>query len=142
MEILGVKPELCTGCHICEEVCSKTYFKEVDISKSAIWIGPKPSADEPHRIVVCDQRGVCVDVCPTMALRRTKKGFVRLDKKLCVGCLACVGFCPIHAMRTHPDHTEPFKCVACGKCADECPTGALFMMDVPDPALTETEKWG
>jgi ferredoxin len=21
--------------------------------------------------------------------------------------------------------TEPFKCVACGKCADECPAGAL-----------------
>jgi Pyruvate/2-oxoacid:ferredoxin oxidoreductase delta subunit len=46
-----------------------------------------------------------------------------------VGCLACVGFCPYQVMRHHAHQTEPFKCVACGNCAKECPADALVIVD-------------
>jgi ferredoxin len=28
----------------------------------------------------------------------------------------------------HDSQPEPFKCVACGKCGDECPAGALTII--------------
>ena len=81
----------------------------------------------------CNQCGDCIEVCPTEALYRDKRGIVRLRKKLCVGCLSCVGFCPYAVMFHHPDQPEPFKCVACGKCVTECPNEALAIIDVEAP---------
>lgn len=140
MKVLVFTPDLCDGCRICEETCSQTWFKEVNAAKAAIHISELE--DQPGRFVanVCNQCGECIDICPTMAIKRDKRGIVRIDKKLCVGCLSCVGFCPILAMRVHADYTVPFKCVACGQCAKKCPTGALSVQDLADAEWTETEK--
>lgn len=139
MKVLVFNPERCDGCGICEETCSKTWFKEADRAKSAIRISEL--TDQPGRFTAnnCNQCGECMDVCPTLALQRDKRGIVRISKRLCVGCLSCVGFCPIVAMRAHPEHTIPFKCVACGTCAKECPRDALSIEDLPEAALTATE---
>ena len=75
------------------------------------------------------------------ALYRASNGVVRLDAERCVCCLACVGFCPIWAMRTHREHIEPFKCVACGSCARACPEDALRIEEVADVALSESARW-
>ena len=128
MQVLSYDPELCVGCYICEEVCSETWFKVADAEKSSIRIydegaGPFLSA------VFCNQCGECIEVCPTEALYQDKKGIVRLRKKLCVGCLSCVGFCPHGAMFYHADRTEPFKCIVCGKCVEECPADALVIVN-------------
>jgi ferredoxin len=40
-------------------------------------------------------------------------------------------------MRTHDDHLEPFKCVACGGCVEACPEGALRIEQVPDAEPSE-----
>jgi carbon-monoxide dehydrogenase iron sulfur subunit len=140
MKVLVFDPELCDGCGICQETCSQTWFKVKDHEKSAIRISEDP--DRPGRYLAnnCNQCGECIDVCPTLALKRDKRGIVRINKKTCVGCLSCVGFCPILAMRVHADSIVPFKCVACGTCAKACPTGALSIEDLPDAELTETEK--
>jgi Fe-S-cluster-containing dehydrogenase component len=140
MRVLVFDPELCTGCHVCEETCSHTWFKEANVTESRIRISEQETSPGRFSANVCNQCGECMDVCPTMALARNKRGVVRLDEQLCVGCLACVGFCPILAMRVHADYASPFKCVACGKCAKECPEGALAVEELPDAALTETEK--
>ena len=140
MKVLVFNPDLCTGCRICEETCSKTWFKEANAAKSAIRI--TEGGDAPGRFVAtfCDQCGECIDVCPTMALRRDKRGVLRIDKELCVGCMSCVGFCPILAMYVHPDHILPFKCNASGRCVKDCPEGALSIEDLADAPLTHTEK--
>jgi Fe-S-cluster-containing hydrogenase component 2 len=140
MKVLVFKPELCNGCRICEETCAQTWFKETNAEKSAIRICESPEEPGHYCAVVCNQCGECMDVCPTLALRRDKHGIVRLSKTLCVGCLSCVGFCPSEAMFVHADYTAPFKCVTCGKCVEACPTGALEVQDMPPVALTETEK--
>jgi Fe-S-cluster-containing dehydrogenase component len=128
MKVLSFDPELCTGCHICEEVCSETWFKVVDEEKSSIRIYD-PDAGL-FRAVFCNQCGECIEVCPTEALYRDKHGVVRLRDKLCVGCLSCVGFCPYLAMFFEPQESKPFKCIACGACAKECPTEALSIIEV------------
>lgn len=135
MRILSHNPELCIACRTCEEVCSETFFREVDADKARIRIHKKGSSFPlaSH----CNQCGECVDVCPTRALHRDKRGVVRLRRDLCVSCLACVGFCPTLVMFWHPDQTVPFKCISCGVCVEECPEAALEIVEVdqaPAPA--------
>ena len=122
MKYLKTNQSACKGVRACEKVCSRTFFKTEDPAKSAIRVTEKGGAFE---INVCNQCGQCIDICPVKALARNKLGVVMLDKKLCVGCLMCVGFCPTLSMMHHPDQPEPFKCVACGACAKACPEHAL-----------------
>jgi len=140
VRVLVFDPNRCTGCHICEETCAQTWFKVADRSLSAIQI-VEPEDDGTYQAIICTQCGECIDVCPTLALSRAQNGVVRRDLSLCVGCLACVGFCPLSAMRTHPAHVEPFKCVACGSCARACPEEALRVIEVEDAPLTATEQY-
>ena len=126
MKSLKAKVELCTGCGSCELTCSKVQFKEENKEKSAIKVS---KSTEGYEINVCNQCGECVEVCPTLALQKNKLGVVMVDKGKCVGCFACIGFCPSISMRMHRDYLEPFKCIACGRCAKECPTETLYISD-------------
>ena len=145
MRVLVFDASRCTGCHTCEETCSQTWFKVVDRGLSSIQI-VEPEGDGPYQAITCTQCGECIDVCPTRALSRAKNGVVRRDLALCVGCLACVGFCRVGAphgaaMRAHPAYVEPFKCVACGACARACPEGALEVTVVKDAPLTASDRY-
>jgi Fe-S-cluster-containing hydrogenase component 2 len=126
MKVLKRNEELCIGCNKCQSVCSNTWFKSDDSKKSRINI---ETIDKANKITVCTQCGECIDVCSTQALTRDKNGVVQLNKKNCVGCFICVGFCLELAMMMHHDVHEPFKCVACGQCAKNCPTNAIFISD-------------
>jgi len=119
---LAKNESLCIGCGECEDVCSKTYFKEINKEKSSIQVNDK-------KITVCSQCGECMDVCSVAAISRDKNGVVRINKKICVGCFMCVGFCPELAMIMHGDLLEPFKCIACGQCAKICPTHAIVISE-------------
>ena len=90
MKILVHKQELCTGCRACEVACSTAYFKTPDRNKSAIRI---INNDNSFHARKCTQCGECIDMCTAHAIYRDKNGVVRIDKKLCVGCLGCVGYC-------------------------------------------------
>lgn len=126
MKVLKKNPELCIACHACESTCANTWFKVTDIEKSCIRIEEK--ADEKN-IITCTQCGECMDVCPIQAITWDKNGIVRINKKICVGCFMCVGFCPEIAMIMHEDYIEPFKCVSCGQCVKVCPTNAISMSE-------------
>jgi carbon-monoxide dehydrogenase iron sulfur subunit len=139
MKVLVFKPELCEGQRACEGTCSQTWFKEVNPNKSAIRISESSDASGCFQAKTCTQCGKCMDVCPTMAISRDRRGIVRIDKDLCVGCLACVGFCPYGAMFVQPDNLLPFKCVVNGSCVKTCPTGALSVEDLADAEPTATE---
>ena len=126
MKVIKKNSELCIACHECESTCANTWFKETDIEKSSIRI--EENGDEIN-IITCTQCGECIDVCQTQAITRDKNGIVRINKKMCVGCFMCVGFCPEIAMIMHKDMIEPFKCVACGQCVKVCSAGAISMSD-------------
>lgn len=129
MKIVGVNEKECTLCGACETTCSTAYFKEDNRLKSSIQV-EELDTDPGAAIHVCNQCGNCIDVCPTEAISRTKKGTVVISKKLCIGCFNCVGVCPTDTMFWHEVLPEPFKCIACAKCTEECPTEAIFMEEI------------
>ena len=118
----------CTGCGVCEIVCSCAWYKAKDKEKSAIRI--RADDQDGYAIMVCDQCGACMNMCSIMALKRANNGVVRLDKKTCVGCFICVGECLRDFMRWRDDLPTPFKCIACGLCVRQCPSGALAIVEV------------
>ncbi len=114
----------CVGCMTCTSVCSKLYFKEENPAKSTIMVNEVGSGS--FHLVACDQEcRACLRECPVKAISVNKNGIVVIDKKLCVGCLACVAVCPTGAMRWYPGNPTPFKCISCGACARACPKAAL-----------------
>ncbi|MGD9568544.1 MAG: 4Fe-4S binding protein [Sedimentibacter sp.] len=134
MKYLSKDSSKCIQCGRCEETCSTAYFKVNDKAKSCIQINEK---DGKPDINVCDQCGECIDICPVMAITRDKQGVVRINKKICVGCFMCVGFCSKLSMRQHDDYIEPFKCIACNLCEKECPTGAIVIKERDDSEALE-----
>ncbi len=120
---LGADDSKCIGCGQCMTACSTLFFREDSREKSCITVDP---AGEGWHVTVCDQKcRLCVAECPVEALSVNDRGVVVLDRKRCIGCLACVAVCPIGAMRFYPGMPGPFKCIACGACARKCPTGAI-----------------
>ena len=135
VKVLKFHPERCDGCKTCEKACSKIHFKtEEGGEKSAIRIIKKGSTYEMN---VCDQRGLCLDMCPVGALYRKKNGVIWLNKDICIGCQACVGFCPTNAMRKSTARIEPFKCISCGACVRACPNNALELVEVEIEKIKE-----
>ncbi len=129
VKILKFYPEKCKYCLECEKACSQVHFKTKEGGeKSAIHILKTAKGYAMH---VCDQRGLCLDMCPVGALTRRKNGVVWLDVDTCIGCQACVGFCPIGAMRKASVRIEPFKCISCGSCVWACPEKALELVETP-----------
>ncbi len=124
IKYLKLHEDKCIGCGNCMATCSKLYFKEDNPAKSRIRI--LPLVPGKFHIVACDQEcRKCVAECPTQAITVNAKGVVMINKKLCVGCLACVAVCPIGAMHYYPGDPNPFKCIACGACVKTCPADAL-----------------
>ena len=135
VKILKFHADKCKACLECEKACSQVHFKTREGGeKSAIRI---QKADKKYMMSVCDQRGLCIDMCPVGALTRRKNGVVWLDKEICIGCQACVGFCPIGAMRKSDVRIEPFKCISCGSCVRACPEKALELIDVRIADITQ-----
>ncbi len=127
VKVVRFHPDRCTGCLACERACSKVHFASVEGGeKSAIRISKEGGN---YTANVCSQCGLCMDVCSVGALARNPKGTVLLDKSQCVGCQACVGFCPTASMRKAQGSLVPFKCISCGSCVRACPEKALELTD-------------
>ncbi len=135
VKILEFHAEKCKGCLECEKACSKVHFKtDEGGDKSAIRIH---KSNNNYEMKVCNQCGLCIDMCPVGALTRRKNGVVTLDKNTCIGCQACVGFCPIDVMAKSDVRIEPFKCISCGACVRECPEKALELVELKIDDLKE-----
>ena len=88
-------------------------------------------------------KAVCVDVCPTQALKYGPMGIVTVERDLCNGCGYCTQFCPFHIPRLEVENrlsgqAKIFKCHFCQDrttngllpaCVKTCPAGALAWGD-------------
>jgi Fe-S-cluster-containing dehydrogenase component/formate-dependent nitrite reductase membrane component NrfD len=137
----------CIGCHACTTACksendvpvgvTRTYVKYVDV-------GIFPQVRRSFQVTRCNQcvDAPCVTACPTAAMHRRDDGIVDFDKRICIGCKACMAACPYDAIFINPDDHSAEKCNFCAHrldmglepaCVVVCPVGAIIVGDANDP---------
>jgi Fe-S-cluster-containing dehydrogenase component len=138
----------CIGCHACTTACksenevpvgvTRTYVKSVDV-------GTFPQVRRAFQVTRCNQceDAPCVAACPTEAMYRRDDGIVDFDKRICIGCKACMAACPYDAIFINPEDHSAEKCNLCAHrldiglepaCVTVCPTEAIIVGDLNDPA--------
>jgi len=129
MPHLYIDPLDCTGCRVCELVCS--FYKEKVFSprlSRVRVITLEPALDFPVACRHCD-KAPCIAACPMKAIDYDEEGKVVVYAEECIGCGACVDVCPFGAMNLHPKTGVAFNCDLCGKCVEFCPVGKLKIVE-------------
>jgi len=123
-------PERCTGCRLCEMVCSLAKQNAINPSLASIQVMSAMAGEqEMHFPIKCDQclDAPCIDACNRNALYRDRKtGAIIVDKWACNQCGACVAACPFGMISM--GEKSIVKCDLCkGEplCVAVCKAGAL-----------------
>jgi len=130
--VLVTNYEKCTGCRICELVCSTHKSQVVNPLKSTISIvnlrDEASAVSIPVRCMQCENP-ICEAVCPVGAISTDPvTGSRVVDKKACIGCKACVYACPFGAVTVDRSVKTVSICDLCDGdplCARWCPFGAI-----------------
>jgi Fe-S-cluster-containing dehydrogenase component/formate-dependent nitrite reductase membrane component NrfD len=136
----------CIGCHACSTACksenqvplgvNRTYVKYVDV-------GHFPQARRAFQVTRCNQCAdpPCAVACPTAAMHQRPDGIIDFDKRVCIGCKACIAACPYDAIFINPEDRSAEKCNFCAQrldiglepaCVIVCPTEAIVVGNLND----------
>jgi len=130
-KVLMVDVEKCTGCRICELVCSLVHEGECNPLKSRIKIFKieEEGIDMPCVCQHCETP-LCRDVCPVGAIViDLDTGSTVIKEDLCVGCRACTLVCPYGAITMDTSRGVMLMCDLCGgdpECVKFCLTDAII----------------
>lgn len=143
-EVLFIDFEACTGCRICEMVCSLHHEGVVNPAKSRIRVvgWEEEGVYVPLSCQQCDEP-FCEKVCPVKATYRDEKTRAMLvNHDLCIGCRSCIMACPFEGPALDPEAKKILKCDLCGgepRCVAFCPTSALKYLQ-PTSAMLEKKN--
>jgi len=137
----------CSGCKACQLACKDRNGLEVGLlwrrvyevagggwsRRGEAWI---PDVFAYHLSVACNhcERPICVEICPSRALRQRPDGIVLLDSNRCLGCRYCSWACPYGAPQYDERRGRMTKCSFCAEdldagrvpsCVAACPMRAL-----------------
>lgn len=122
-------PENCSGCLMCEIVCSFYHWNAFNKYKAGIRIEKKSVRDDIQR--VCSHGNLCnfecVEACKFDAMKK-KNHIVYVDYENCIGCGACERACPLNAVWIH--EKKAYKCDLCGgdpQCVKYCSQNAILL---------------
>ena len=133
-KVLAINYEKCTGCRLCELVCSVKHDGVSNPARSRIKI-EKWEAEGLYIPMSCQQceDAPCMNVCPVKAISRDETlDRVTVDYDLCIGCRSCVAVCPFGAMGFNVKDRKVFKCDLCDgdpQCVRFCDVKALEYID-------------
>lgn len=140
-------PEKCTGCSICEFICSLEKERVFSPIKSRITtIRVTPLVNISTACKLCKDPP-CVTACPLDALSQSEEtGIIHVDEEQCTACGWCVRACEHGAIKLvsgrHPEKSVVTICDLCeGRkegpvCIEWCPEEALELK----PHDTQTQK--
>lgn len=134
---LVVDYEKCTGCRLCELVCSVKHTGSSNPARSRIRIA-KWETEGITVPVVCHQceDAPCIAVCPTSGRSRDSdlhRTDINYDR--CIGCKTCVAVCPFGASSFDPVSKQVITCDLCDgdpMCVKFCATGALRYVEASE----------
>jgi Fe-S-cluster-containing hydrogenase component 2 len=138
-------PSQCTGCRMCELICSFTHYKTFNPSLSRIRVA-KCEPDLIDYPVICRQccNPPCRKACPSAAINPDiQTGASRIDPELCIGCGECVSACPFGAIYIPVGEKLPICCDLCDgdpQCVAYCPFKVLKYMSSEDLAKDKRQK--
>lgn len=139
-KVLKIDYEKCTGCRLCELVCSVKHDRVSNPIRSRIRI-IKWEAEGIYVPVSCQQceDAPCVLGCPAKALTRNEDlGRVEVDYNKCIGCRTCVSVCPFGAMHFVSTDRKVIKCDLCDgdpQCVRFCDVEAVRFVEARDLGL-------
>ena len=122
--------EKCTGCRLCELVCSVFHEQVSNPSRSRIKV-IKWESEGLYIPMSCQQceDAPCMNVCPVKAISLDDGlGYMKVDYDVCIGCRACVAVCPFGAMSFDVIDKKVFKCDLCEgepQCVNFCDEKAV-----------------
>lgn len=134
MKVMDWNPAICTGCTLCELVCSFVHKQECSLAMSRIRI-TKDREFGNHKALLCMQciETHCVKSCPSEALHKDKEtGAILVNRELCNGCEACVVACPMGGIHLDKEENIVFLCDLCGgdpECVKWCSREALTVKE-------------
>ncbi len=133
-KVLMINHQKCTGCRLCELVCSVMHDGVSNPARSRIKV-VKWESEGLYVPMSCQQceDAPCLNVCPVKAISRDQDyGFVAVDYEICSGCRSCVAVCPFGAMNYNVIDKKVFKCDLCGgnpQCVRFCEEKAVDYVD-------------
>jgi carbon-monoxide dehydrogenase iron sulfur subunit len=143
--IIMVDPDKCTGCRMCELICSATKEGEFLPSKARIKVFSKPriGISIPMVCLQCEDP-VCEMVCQFEAIKRDgKTGLVETFDNKCTGCSACVLACPFGAIEYDKSQAKLLKCDLCNGeplCVKVCYSKAIEYKEVAQDVLIQRRR--
>lgn len=133
-KILMINHEKCTGCRLCELVCSVSHEGVSNPTRSRINV-IKWEAEGLYIPMSCQQceDAPCMTICPVKAISRDQAlDYVKIDYDVCIGCRSCVAVCPFGAMGFNVKDKKVFKCDLCEgdpQCVRFCDVKAVEYVD-------------
>ncbi|MBM4339246.1 MAG: 4Fe-4S dicluster domain-containing protein [Deltaproteobacteria bacterium] len=124
--MMRIIPNVCTGCRICEIICSLTHESSIAPKQSRVRISSNwPEEEKIFLCVACESKP-CIDACPEGAL--SWKDYLRIDEVKCTGCFLCKEACPYGGIHRENSKNFPLFCDTCHgqfQCVQWCPTKAI-----------------
>ena len=130
----------CTGCRLCELVCSVSHDGISNPARSRIRV-IKWEAEGLYVPMSCQQcqDAPCKLVCPVKAISRDDEmGRVFVDYDVCIGCRSCIAACPFGAMSFNLKDKKVFKCDLCDgdpQCVRFCEMKAVDFIDMGEVSI-------
>ena len=139
-KVLVTDYEKCTGCRICELVCSVKHEGVSNPSRSRIKV-IKWESEGRYVPMSCQQceSAPCMLICPVKAISRDESlNRVKVDYDVCIGCRMCVAICPFGAMGFDVLAKKVMKCDLCDgdpQCARFCDVHAVSYLEANEQSV-------
>jgi carbon-monoxide dehydrogenase iron sulfur subunit len=130
----------CTGCRLCESICSLVHTETCNPERSRMRILKleQKGMDFPMFCLQCED-AACIAACPVSAINRNKStGTVEIDHELCTKCEECIIACPFKGIYFDRIEDKIIKCDLCGgdpKCVMFCDTKAIEFLEKDSVAM-------
>ncbi len=133
MEKIVWNPTKCTGCRVCEAVCSLIKEGEFNPVKARGKVVRTIERQIVYKVRVsclqCDEP-FCKAICPMGAISENDAGVKIVNEVKCIGCGMCEIACPVGAITVNPEKGVAIKCDQCEgldepQCVKYCSVEAL-----------------